>query len=90
MIKKSFLWVRIGLLAWAMLMLSLLDSVGIKTSGQTELEAVEAREIYYGVIVASFSSLATEALAVQDEVKVVEGLMKKKDEEEEPEVVENL
>lgn len=66
MIKKSFLFVRIALLGWAMIMLSLLDSVAIETQGKAELEAEHAREIYYGVIVAAFSSLATEALAVHD------------------------
>ena len=36
MIKKSFLFVRIALLGWAMIMLSLLDSVAIETQGKAE------------------------------------------------------
>ena len=57
--KRLFLLVRLFAVAWSMAMLTAVDSVGVITQGQVELES--SRTIYNNILWAAFSSLLTEA-----------------------------
>ena len=58
-VKLILLVVRIVAVIWSAGMLTAVDSVGIITQGQVELES--SRQIYNNILWAAFSSLLTEA-----------------------------
>jgi len=65
-VKLTLLVVRILAVAWSAGMLTAVDSVGVITQGQVELEA--SRQIYSNILWAAFSSLLTEvAIKKKDE-----------------------
>jgi len=74
--RKIFLIVRLSALAWSAAMLTAIDSVGIISQGDVELDN-SAKQVYSNILWAAFSSFLTEAV------------IKKKDEKDDSESFKN-
>lgn len=57
--KRFFLIIRLVALVWAAGMLTAIDSVGIQSKGNVELDK-SAKQVYSNVLWATFSSFITE------------------------------